>query len=84
MSFFCYECNCITETIKPVFLKKIGGKSYYIAAICKKCENEKSRFLNMKLPNIFTKLATKIYINNIKINGEKVDILEELRELVLH
>jgi hypothetical protein len=85
MSFFCHDCNCTTESTKPVFFRRLKSNTFYIAAICVKCKREKSRYVNMVLPEIFYDLSyKKVHFNAFLSNGKMVDILEKLKNYILH
>ena len=84
MSCFCYECKCITNMIKPVFIRRLPTNSFHIVGLCEVCNNEKGRYINIRIDDIFYKLSLKkAYINTIPYGDKKVDILEKLRGLQL-
>jgi hypothetical protein len=78
----------VTETKEqPFLIKKIltdKKPKFFIAGLCLKCDNEKSRVINMRLPDMFYKIPDKqVFFNSMLVDNKRVPIIANLPGLVL-
>jgi hypothetical protein len=84
--YHCNVCNCDTSCKEPILIRRLKSvrPKFSIVSLCMECENEKSRIINIQLPEMFNRIEiNRDYFNTIPVDGKRVSILNNLQNMKL-